>query len=90
MLRSNKAFRMIPKCLSTSKKGPMEYSYTLPDIVYKFTIPFIMSTYVIAKVSLDLEFEAPKLVKVRAAALPFLFKVCRLKSHLAQNEGHWG
>ena len=38
MLRSNKAFRMIPKCLSTSKKGPMEYSNTLLNISNFLTI----------------------------------------------------
>ena len=59
----------------------MEYSYTLPDIVYKFTIPFIMSTYVIAKVSLDLEFEAPKLVKVRAYKRIRNGKVVKVRSH---------
>ena len=80
MYTNNKAFRLNPKCLSTSKKGPMEYSYTLLNISKKCTL-LIMKTMVRVTVCYDLESEATKLVKVKAHVRLYKNKVVIVRSH---------
>ena len=49
----------------TVLKGPMEYSFTLLNI-FKYLTLFFMIQNVVVTVNFNLEFEAPKLVKVKA------------------------
>ena len=58
----------------------MEYSFTLLYIFNYFTIYF-MKKIIELTVSLDLEFEAPKLVKVKAHWRLINGKIVKVRSH---------
>ena len=72
------------KCLFSileSCSGPRGYCYTSPRIFYDNNTIINMTKTLRLKVSLDLEFRAPKLVKVKAHKRQYRDKITKVLSH---------
>lgn len=61
--------------------GPKGYCYTSPRIFYDNKTIINMTKTLRLKVSLDLEFGAPKLIKVKAHVRKYRDKVTKVRSH---------
>lgn len=69
------------------KKEPKGYCRTLPKIFLQTSNHHLMNKIKRLKVSLDLEFEAPKLVKVKAHKRIRNGKVVKVRSYYRRVEG---
>ena len=65
----------------------MGYCYILLTIFYKLQLSLFMKRSVHMTVSLDLEFEAPKLIKVKAHKRILNGKVVKVRSFYRRVEG---
>lgn len=61
--------------------GPREYCLTSPKNCYEYCYYCFMHTFIRMGVSLNLEFGAPKLIKVKAHVRKYRDKVTKVRSH---------